>query len=86
MSQWDLGMYSEKHNGPGFKYEVGVCIKTGFMVWVNGPYKAATHDKPLFEDALEKRLLPWELVVFRRFELAVDHSRNSGLESTSNFV
>ena len=55
-------MYSEKHTGPGFKYEIGVCIKTGFMVWVNGPYKAGTHDLPLFRDELEKRLLPWELV------------------------
>ena len=46
MSQWDQSMYSEKHNnGLGFKYKVGVCIKTGFMVWVNGPYKLCDYYK-----------------------------------------
>jgi hypothetical protein len=28
-------MFSKKMNGPGSKYEVDVCIKTGHIVWVN---------------------------------------------------
>lgn len=32
--QW----YSHKFKGPGVRYEVGVCIQTGEIVWLNGPY------------------------------------------------
>jgi DDE superfamily endonuclease len=30
--------YSHKFKGPGLRYEVAVCIQTGWIVWVNGPY------------------------------------------------
>ena len=30
--------YSHKINGPGVRYEVAVCIQTGWIVWVNGPF------------------------------------------------
>lgn len=30
--------YSHKFHGPGVRYEVGVCIQTGWIVWVNGPF------------------------------------------------
>jgi hypothetical protein len=30
--------YSSKFNGPGVRYEVGVCIQTGWIVWTNGPF------------------------------------------------
>jgi hypothetical protein len=32
--QW----YCHKTNGPGVRYEIGVCIQTGWIVWVNGPF------------------------------------------------
>ena len=32
--QW----YSHKFKGPGVRYEIGVCIATGWIVWANGPY------------------------------------------------
>ena len=35
-SKW----YSKKFNGPGIRYEVGVSINTGYIVWYNGPYPA----------------------------------------------
>lgn len=44
--------YSEKLNGPGVTYEVGVCIKTGFIVWVNGPFVASTNDSAMFKETL----------------------------------
>jgi hypothetical protein len=25
-------------NGPGVRYEIGICIQTGVPVWTNGPY------------------------------------------------
>jgi len=28
--------YSHKLNGPGVRYEVGLCLRTGDIVWVNG--------------------------------------------------
>ena len=30
--------YSWKINHAGLRYEVGVCIQTGWIVWINGPY------------------------------------------------
>jgi hypothetical protein len=30
--------YSHKFNGPGVRYEVGICIQTGWIVWTNGPF------------------------------------------------
>jgi len=32
--------WSHKFNGPGLRYEIGICIQTGWIVWVNGPYSA----------------------------------------------
>jgi len=31
-------VFSHKFKGPGLCYEVGVCIQTGWIVWINGPY------------------------------------------------
>ena len=43
-------IFSEKFNGPAYKYEVGVCIQTGHIVWVNGPFNAEKNDKSVFAD------------------------------------
>lgn len=32
------GWFSHKFKGPGVRYEVAVCIKTGDVVWINGPF------------------------------------------------
>ena len=32
------GWYSHKFKGPGVRYEVGIAIQTGWIVWINGPY------------------------------------------------
>lgn len=47
---FDKTIFSKKLNGPGYKYEIGVCIATGVIVWVNGPFKAGVHDKTIFEE------------------------------------
>jgi DDE superfamily endonuclease len=36
---FDKGFYSKKFNGPGLRYEVGIAIQTGYIVWINGPFK-----------------------------------------------
>lgn len=45
---WDTKWYSQKFNGPGLKYEVAVCIKTGYIVWINGPFPASVNDATVF--------------------------------------
>ena len=32
--------YSHKLNGPGLRYEIGISLVTGWIIWVNGPYPA----------------------------------------------
>lgn len=54
--------YSHKINGPALKYEVAVCIKTGFIVWINGPFPASKGDAMIFKDGLSTRLAPDEAV------------------------
>lgn len=36
---FDPAYWSHKTNGPALRYEIGVCLQTGFIVWLNGPYK-----------------------------------------------
>ena len=43
-SPFDPNWYSHKFHGPGVRYEVGVCIQTGWIVWVNGPFPCGTTD------------------------------------------
>lgn len=37
--QW----FSHKFHGPGQRYEVGLCVRTGHMVWVNGGYPCGAY-------------------------------------------
>jgi len=46
------GYYSEKFNGPGLRYEIGMCIATGNFVWINGPFAAAYSDLQIFRNDL----------------------------------
>ena len=45
-------MYSHKLNGPALKYEVGVCLMTGRIVWVNGPFEGSANDATIFKNGL----------------------------------
>ena len=42
------GWYSHKFNAPAVKYEVGVSIQRGDIVWVNGPFPGKWHDMTIF--------------------------------------
>jgi hypothetical protein len=35
---FEKGLWLFKFNRPGLWYEIGVCIATGLIVWLNGPY------------------------------------------------
>jgi DDE superfamily endonuclease len=52
-SPFDAKWLSEKFNGPGVKYEVAVCIQTGYIVHTNGPYPCGQwHDLTVARDDL----------------------------------
>jgi DDE superfamily endonuclease len=45
--------YTVKTNGPGLRYECAVCIHTGEVVWINGPFPCgAMNDWSIFRDGL----------------------------------
>eukprot|EP00536_Pseudo-nitzschia_multiseries_P010470 jgi/Psemu1/26047/gm1.26047_g len=50
------GMYSHKFNGLAVKYEVGVCLKTGWIVWINGPFFRSKNDGTIFKEGLSNLL------------------------------
>ena len=43
-----MGMFSHKLNEPGLKHKLTVCIKTSFVVWINGPLRGGKHDSVVF--------------------------------------
>lgn len=49
-------MYSHKFNGPALKYEVAVCIRTGYICWINGPFVASESDITIFRNGLSNEL------------------------------
>jgi len=54
--QW----YSHKFNGPAVKYEVGVSIARGDIVWINGPYPGSANDAAIARDGLVQVLDKYE--------------------------
>ena len=52
------GWYSHKFKGPGLRYEVGVSIQCGDIVWINGPFPCgAWPDIKIFRQALKGKLI-----------------------------
>ena len=37
---FDSAYYSQKLNGPGYKYELALAINGDYIVWINGPFPA----------------------------------------------
>ena len=55
--------YSHKYKKGGVRYEVALCILTGDIVWINGPYEAGKWpDISIFRDSLKSHLSPKERV------------------------
>ena len=56
--------YSHKFHSAGVRYEVGVCIQTGLIVWINGPFMCGSWpDINIFRVGLKHRLAAGEMVV-----------------------
>ena len=55
--------WSHKFKKSGLRYEVGICILTGDIVWINGPYPAGSYpDISIFRDGIMHHLDPFERV------------------------
>ena len=58
------GWFSHKFKGPGLRYEVALCIRTGHIVWINGPFPCGQWpDLKTFRSNLMKRLGKNEKVI-----------------------
>jgi hypothetical protein len=60
---FDKKWYSHKFKGAGFRYEIASCIKTGDIVFVNGPFPCGKWpDLKIFRRDLKNVLLPNEKI------------------------
>ena len=60
---YDEKWKSHKFEAPRLRYEVGVAIQTGYIVWLNGPFKAGEfNDIMIFRQALKGMLKNGERV------------------------
>jgi DDE superfamily endonuclease len=48
--------FSYKFNKPALSYEVALCIQTGCIVWINGPFPGTYHDITIFRTSLISHL------------------------------
>jgi hypothetical protein len=62
--EWSKRWFSPKFKGPGLRYEVGVSILKGDIVWINGPFPCGLwNDYKIFkEGGLKDYLDPMERV------------------------
>lgn len=66
-TEFDRKWYSHKFHGPGLRYEIGLCIRTGFIVWVHGGRPCGQWpDLTLARDAFVGQLQPGEKALANR--------------------
>ena len=59
--------FSPNFHGPGLRYEVGITIHTGDIVWFNGPYPCGWGpDLKIFNQCLKLLLKPLEKIMADR--------------------
>ena len=55
--------FSHKFKGPGLRYEVALSIRTGLIVWLNGPFPCGSFpDIKIFKNGLQGMLGQFERV------------------------
>lgn len=60
---YDSRYWSKKVNRAALRYEIAVCIRTGDIVWINGPYPAGCcNDLTIFYDKLVHKIPDGEMV------------------------
>lgn len=46
--------YDPKSKSSGLKYEFAVSVRTGLLIWINGPFPASRHDITVFRGGNKK--------------------------------
>jgi len=49
---FNKAFFGAKFNHSSLKYEVGICIATGYIVWINGPLRCGENDINISQTAL----------------------------------
>lgn len=78
---FDERWYSHKYNGAAVAYEVVVCIQTGRIVWINGPFPGSWHDLDIFHNDFVWQLEPWEMVRRIMVTLTIQSSAKQDVNS-----
>ena len=61
---FDRKWFSHKFKGPGLRYEIGLSIRDGIIVWAHGPFPCgAWTDLRIFRSNLKHRLKHGEHVL-----------------------
>ena len=60
--RYDKRFFSHKFQSGGLRYEVGVCIVTGHIVWINGPFRCGTNDITIARQCVIANLTKNEMV------------------------
>lgn len=64
---WSSIWWSHKFNGPGLRYELAICIATGWIVGYNGPFECGSWpDLKIFRSRLKRLLGKYEKVIADR--------------------
>ena len=53
---FDKRYFSHKFHSKGLRYEVGICILTGCIVWINGPFRCGIPDIEIARQCLIRNL------------------------------
>ena len=62
-SPFDQSWFTHKKKTAGLQHEVGVCIQTGDICWINGPFRCRRwSDLGIFHHDLKQQLTPGEMV------------------------
>ena len=69
---FDERFFSVKFHYGGLKYEVGVCIATGYIVWINGPFRCGMNDLQVVQQAMVGKLIDDEMAVADRGDVGED--------------
>jgi hypothetical protein len=70
----DTGTCSKKFKHAALKYEIGLSVKTGDCVWINGPYRGGLHDQTVMrEGGLLNKLKPGKLCIVDRGYINFKH-------------
>ena len=79
--------YSYKFNGAGIRYEVGILIQTGWIVWLNGPFPAGCYnDRQIAEDTLHLALAPGEMYLGDRVYYGKKTARQYAVTNHTRFA